>query len=78
MVKSNLEGVQQDQLVLKQKRGILFRKGYKFYVCRFDLRVIVAPADLRFELWFDGHKFSGNHEPVTPQWAEAGLKVNQV
>ncbi|KAL6857292.1 hypothetical protein J3F83DRAFT_763650 [Trichoderma novae-zelandiae] len=71
MVKSNLEGVQQDQLMLKQKRGILFRKGYKFYVCRFDLRVIVAPADLRFELWFDGQKFSGNHEPVTPRWAEA-------
>ncbi|KAF3065460.1 hypothetical protein CFAM422_009516 [Trichoderma lentiforme] len=77
IVKSNLEGIEQHQLLLKQKRGIWFRKGYKFYICRFDLRVIVAPADLRFELWFDGQKFSGNHEPVTPQWAEAGLKVNQ-
>ncbi|KAL7940953.1 hypothetical protein V8C42DRAFT_201089 [Trichoderma barbatum] len=76
-VKSNLEGIEQHQLLLKQKRGIWFRKGYKFYICKFDLRVIVAPADLRFELWFDGQKFSGNHEPVTPQWAEAGLKVNQ-
>ncbi|RFU80066.1 hsp70 family chaperone [Trichoderma arundinaceum] len=58
-VRSNLDGVEQHQLLLKQKR------------------VTVAPADLRFELWFDGQKFSGNHEPVTPQWSEAGLKVNQ-
>ncbi|KAM0252777.1 hypothetical protein ACHAQJ_007615 [Trichoderma viride] len=76
-VTSNLDGVQQHQLLLKQKRGIWFRKGYKFYICKFDLRVIIAPADLRFELWFDGQKFSGNHEPVAPQWSEAGLKVDQ-
>ncbi|KAH8121282.1 hypothetical protein ACSS6W_004291 [Trichoderma asperelloides] len=76
-VKSNLDGVEQHQLLLKQKRGMFFRKGYKFYICKFDLRVIVAPADLRFELWFDGQRFSGNHEPITPQWSEVGMKVNQ-
>ncbi|KAJ6438718.1 Hsp70 family chaperone [Purpureocillium lavendulum] len=63
-LKSSLDGVQQHQLILKRKRGAFFRKGYKFYVCAFDIRVIVAPADLRFELWFDGRKFSGNHEPI--------------
>ncbi|OHE98654.1 hypothetical protein CORC01_06105 [Colletotrichum orchidophilum] len=43
-VRSNLTGVQQEQLVLKQKR------------------------DLRFELWFAGQKFSGNHDPIAVTW----------
>lgn len=74
-VKSNLEGVQQHELVLKQKRGTCFTKGYKFYICEFEVRVIVAPADLRFELWFGGHRFSGNHEPIGVKWDEAGVRV---
>ncbi|KGQ09613.1 hypothetical protein BBAD15_g5053 [Beauveria bassiana D1-5] len=74
-VRSNLEGVQQHQLVLKQKRGTCFSKGHKFYICEFEVRVIVAPADLRFELWFGGYKFSGNHEPVGVVWDEAGARV---
>ncbi|KAH7115505.1 hypothetical protein B0J13DRAFT_514682 [Dactylonectria estremocensis] len=67
-VKSNLTGVQQSQLILKKKRGCCVWRGYLFYVCRFDVRVIVAPADLRFELWFDGCRFSGNHEPIAVKW----------
>ncbi|KAJ4147944.1 hypothetical protein LMH87_002437 [Akanthomyces muscarius] len=74
-VKSNLEGVQQHQLVLKQKRGTCLTKGHKFYICEFEVRVIVAPADLRFELWFGGHRFSGNHEPIGVKWDEAGARV---
>ena len=74
-LKSSLDGVQQHQLILKRKRGAFFRKGYKFYVCAFDIRVIVAPADLRFELWFDGRKFSGNHEPIGIKWDAAGARV---
>ncbi|KAF4456804.1 hypothetical protein F53441_1155 [Fusarium austroafricanum] len=70
-VKSNLAGVQQHQLVLKEKRGTCLRRGTKFYICRFDVRVIVAPADLRFELWFGGKKFSGNHQPISVQWDAA-------
>ncbi|KAF4506923.1 hypothetical protein G6O67_005608 [Ophiocordyceps sinensis] len=58
-IKSNLDGVQQHQLVLKQKRGTCFRRGYRFYICRFDVGVVVAPADLRFELWFGDQRFLG-------------------
>ncbi|KAM0195521.1 hypothetical protein ACHAPA_003013 [Fusarium lateritium] len=71
-VKSNLAGVEQHQLVLKEKRGTCFRRGHKYYICRFDIRVIVAPADLRFELWFGGTRFSGNHQPISVQWDAAG------
>lgn len=70
-VKSNLAGIEQHQLVLKEKRGTCFRRGHKFYICRFDIRVVVAPADLRFELWFGGTKFSGNHQPISVQWDAA-------
>ena len=41
-VRSNLNGVQQHQLILKRKKGAFFRKGSKFYICAFDIRVIVA------------------------------------
>lgn len=51
-----------------KKRGGCFRQGYKYYKCVFDVRVIVAPADLRFELWFNGVKFSRGHEPIKVEW----------
>ncbi|KAK3386092.1 hypothetical protein B0H63DRAFT_191937 [Podospora didyma] len=74
-VKSNLAGVQQEQLVRKNKRGKCLIGGVAYYICQFDVKVIVAPADLRFELWFAGQKFSGNHEPITVNWDEGGLRV---
>ena len=55
-------------MVLVKKKRSWFRKGVAFYILRFDLRVIVAPADLRFELWFDGYRFSSDHEPVAVTW----------
>ena len=74
-VRSDLSGVQQDQLVMKHKRGSCWGKGKTWYICQFDVRVIVAPADLRFELWFGGQKFSGAHEPITVTWDEGGTNV---
>ncbi|CCC10430.1 unnamed protein product [Sordaria macrospora k-hell] len=74
-VKSNLEGIEQDQLVKINKRGTCWSRGVTFYICQFDVRVIVAPADLRFELWFGGQKFSGNHEPISVDWDSEGSKV---
>ncbi|KAH7228493.1 uncharacterized protein BKA55DRAFT_716290 [Fusarium redolens] len=67
-VKSNLDGVQQTQLVRKHKRGTCLSRGYTFYLCQFEIRVIIAPADLRFELWFGGWRFAGNHEPIKVTW----------
>lgn len=75
LIMSNLDGVQQNQLELNRKRRFLFGKGHKFYVCKFEIHIVVAPADLRFELWFDGMKFSGNHEPIAVKWDEAGALV---
>ncbi|KAK7952938.1 hsp70 family chaperone [Apiospora saccharicola] len=74
-VKSNLTGIEQHQLTMKHKRGTCFKAGYKFYICEFEIRVIVAPADLRFELWFGGTKFSSDHEPITVTWDEDGART---
>ncbi|UPK98335.1 hypothetical protein LCI18_009270 [Fusarium solani-melongenae] len=67
-VESNLTGLKPDELVLMKKRGGCFRQGYKYYKCIFDVRVIVAPADLRFELWFNSMKFSRGHDPIKVEW----------
>ena len=76
-VTSNLNGLEQHELIMKHKRGTCFRRGHTYYICKFDVRVIVAPADLRFELWFAGKKFSRNHEPVAVAWDEAGSNVGE-
>ncbi|KXX80591.1 Chaperone protein HscA [Madurella mycetomatis] len=74
-VRSNLDGVSQEQLILKHKRRSCFSRGYTFYICEYEVRVIVAPADLRFELWLGGQKFSGNHEPIAVTWDDEGIKA---
>jgi hypothetical protein len=51
-----------------KKRRSWFRKGFSFMILPFELRVFVAPADLRFELWFDGYCFSGHHDPIAVAW----------
>ncbi|TKW56923.1 hypothetical protein CTA1_8025 [Colletotrichum tanaceti] len=72
------KSMKQEQLVLKNKRGTCFSKGYTFYLLNFDIRVIIAPADLRFELWFGGQKFSGNHEPIAVSWDQEGVKAGEM
>lgn len=74
-VKSDLSGVEESELEKKYKRAGCFRKGKTWFVCHFEVRVIVAPADLRFELWFKGQKFSGNHDPITVQWDDEGTQM---
>ncbi|KAK6853859.1 hsp70 family chaperone [Apiospora arundinis] len=75
-VRSNLTNVADNELIMNRKaRRLFFIKGRKYYVCNFDVRAIVAPADLRFELWVGGRKFSGNHEPIKVTWDEEGAQV---
>ncbi|KAI2609195.1 hypothetical protein GGR54DRAFT_651909 [Hypoxylon sp. NC1633] len=71
MVRSNLTGISHGEMVKKRKSRRLLLQGKKFYLCIFEFRIIVAPAELRFELWFAGQKFSGNHEPIKITWDAA-------
>lgn len=74
-VRSDLTGVKDHELVLKKQARMCMRSR-KWFVCNFEVRAIVAPADLRFELWFNGHKFSGNHEPIKVTWDQEGSKIS--
>ncbi|KAI1409476.1 hypothetical protein F5Y13DRAFT_169905 [Hypoxylon sp. FL1857] len=75
VVKSDLTGVSHSDMIMKRKSGRLLFQGRKFYLCTFEIRAIVAPAELRFELWFAGQRFSGNHEPIKITWDSEGSKV---
>ncbi|KAI0481270.1 hypothetical protein GGR56DRAFT_688865 [Xylariaceae sp. FL0804] len=69
-VKSDLTGVQNSEMEMKRKSKRLIFRGKKFYLCTFEVRAVVAPAEIRFELWFAGQRFSGNHEPIKITWEE--------
>jgi hypothetical protein len=64
-VKSNLAGVNELEFQAKNRRCW---QGRKFYLATFTVRVVIAPADLKFELWFKGVKYSRNHDPINVQW----------
>jgi hypothetical protein len=72
VVKSDLKEVNEREFELKNKRCW---QGPTYYIATFTLRVIVGPADLKFELWFKGMKYNRNHEPVKIQWDQAGASA---
>ncbi|KAI0127356.1 hypothetical protein BJ170DRAFT_369976 [Xylariales sp. AK1849] len=75
VVKSDLTGAKDSEMMMKRKAKRFLRKGRKYYICSFDVKAIVGPADLRFELWFGGERFSGNHEPIKVTWDPEGSRV---
>ncbi|KAJ3566482.1 hypothetical protein NPX13_g7112 [Xylaria arbuscula] len=75
VVRSDLTGIHYENMVKMRKSKRFLFKGAKFYQCTFEMHAIVAPAEIRFELWFAGQKFSGNHEPIRINWDNEGIKV---
>ncbi|OTB11872.1 hypothetical protein K445DRAFT_26131 [Daldinia sp. EC12] len=75
VVKSDITGINHSDMIMKRKARRFLFHGKKFYICSYEVRVIVAPAELRFELWFAGQKFSGNHEPIRITWDTEGSRV---
>jgi hypothetical protein len=37
--------------------------------------MIIAPADLKFELWFKGKRYNRGHDPLTIEWDQVGASV---
>ncbi|KAI8960398.1 hypothetical protein F5Y11DRAFT_358482 [Daldinia sp. FL1419] len=75
VVKSDITGISHSDMIMKRKSRRFLFHGKKFYICSYEVRVIVAPAELRFELWLAGQKFSGNHEPIKITWDTEGSKI---
>jgi hypothetical protein len=70
-VQSDLKEVNEREFELKNKRCW---QGKRYYNATFTVRVIIAPADLKFELWFKGAKYNRSHEAIAIQW-DAGASV---
>lgn len=58
----------------KRSRGFLSR-SQKWLNCSYEVRAMVGPADLSFELWFNGQRFSKNHTPIKVTWDQEGAAL---
>jgi hypothetical protein len=67
--------VPQDKLEEHRTRGTCCFPGKKYWYCNYDVRAVPAPAEIRFELWKDGKKFSENHKPIDVVWDDAGAQL---
>ena len=74
-VQSDLTRVKDSEMQLfKQSRGWR-KRSKKWFICTFEVRAIVAPADLRFELWFAGQRYSRNHDAIKVLWDDSGTNL---
>jgi hypothetical protein len=60
-LKSDLKEVLEDEFEIRNKRPW---QGKKYYLANFAVRMTIAPADLKFELWFNGKRYNRGHDPL--------------
>jgi hypothetical protein len=46
-----------------------YNLGPKYYRAEFELRVLVGPADLKFQMWGRNGRLSKDHEDIQVQWS---------
>ncbi|KAF4625520.1 hypothetical protein G7Y89_g12649 [Cudoniella acicularis] len=71
-VQSDLKEVHEKEFELKNKR---FWQGRKYYDAIFQMKFLIGPADLKFEIWFNGVKYNRSHEAVKVEWDSAGVSA---
>jgi hypothetical protein len=61
----------------RQKNRHWWSIGKPYRRCNYDVKVVIGPADINFELWFEGRKLSLD-SPIKVQWqaSSAPLPVN--
>jgi hypothetical protein len=64
-VVSDLSTIHDSRFKLKNRHWWSIGKPYRR--CNYDIRVVIGPADVNFELWFEGAKLSRDN-PITVQW----------
>ncbi|GME65813.1 HSP70 family protein [Neofusicoccum parvum] len=67
-IQSDLSGA--DQREFKEKNRRFWQASQRYYIVEYQIQVIIGPADLRFELWFNGQKMSRD-QPIRVEWAPA-------
>ncbi|KAI9662318.1 MAG: hypothetical protein M1821_008485 [Bathelium mastoideum] len=65
-IESDLSSADEDEF--KKKNRHLWQFGHAYYQVKYQIKVLIGPADLRFELWFNGKKLSKD-KPIKVEWA---------
>ncbi|MCJ1354012.1 MAG: hypothetical protein MMC33_003999 [Icmadophila ericetorum] len=58
-----------DEKKFKEKNKHFWQLKQRHLVVHYLIKVLVGPADIRFQLWFDGQNFSAD-KPIKVEWAE--------
>ncbi|KAL9008107.1 MAG: hypothetical protein Q9173_006737, partial [Seirophora scorigena] len=59
-----------DETKFKEKNRRFWNLGRHYFQVEYEVKVLIGPADVRFELWFDNQKLSKDH-PIKVEWASA-------
>ncbi|MCJ1345924.1 hypothetical protein MMC31_004134 [Peltigera leucophlebia] len=59
----------------KKKFGLLSR-GRDYYRVEYKVKVIIDPAHIRFELWYNGTNYTKDH-PIVVEWGEAAMEISE-
>lgn len=68
-VMADMKEIRQEEFKLMNKRCW---QGKKYYNATFSVKVAIAPADLKFELWFNGKKYNRSHDPISIEFDAVG------
>jgi hypothetical protein len=62
-----------------EKNKSWYRPGKHFYEAHYKIKVVVGPADMKFELWFDGQNYTTDNsiKVVWESGANASSRENQ-
>ncbi|KAI4276552.1 MAG: hypothetical protein L6R38_005639 [Xanthoria sp. 2 TBL-2021] len=64
-IESDLSGA--DESKFKEKNKRFWSIGKHYFRIDYEIKVLVGPADVRFELWFNGQKLSKD-QPIKVDW----------
>ncbi|KAI4225646.1 MAG: hypothetical protein L6R36_003762 [Xanthoria steineri] len=64
-IESDLSGA--DESKFKEKNKHFWRIGKHYFRIDYEIKVLIGPADVRFELWFNGQKLSKD-QPIKVDW----------
>ena len=67
-ISSDLSSADEKKFTEKNKR--FWSLGKHYFKVEYQVRVIIGPADIRFELWFDNQKLSRD-QSIRVDWAPA-------
>lgn len=73
-ISSDLSAADERKFIEKNKHFWSLKKHY--LRIEYSIRVIIGPADIRFELWFDDQKLSRD-ESITVEWTPAAPPADE-